>query len=50
MNESCDRHSSAKAKARVILPSGRMLYVCGHCSQTLDFGNEFIIEYDTATV
>ena len=42
----CDKHSSAWAKARVTLPSGGVLYVCGHCSNTLTFGDEYGIEYE----
>lgn len=42
----CDRHPSARAKARVTLPSGGVLYACGHCAQTLSFGTEFGIEYE----
>ena len=48
--QTCDRHPSARAQAKVILPSGGQLYVCGHCSQTLDFGTDFHIEYDVVTV
>jgi hypothetical protein len=45
----CDRHPSAPAKARIILPSGGVLYACGHCANTLDFGHDFLIEYEMAT-
>lgn len=45
MNECCDRHSSARAQARITLPSGGVLYVCGHCANTLSFGDDFLIEY-----
>jgi hypothetical protein len=48
--QTCDRHPSARAHAKVILPSGGILYTCGHCSQTLDFGAEFLIEYEMTTV
>lgn len=51
MNDhTCDRHPSAKAKARMLLPSGAVLYLCGHCSRTLDYEGEFTIEYETAKV
>jgi hypothetical protein len=50
MTEQCDRHPSARAQARIILPSGGMLYACGHCARTLSFGDEFLIEYDAVTV
>jgi len=46
----CDRHPSASAKARVLLPSLGELYFCLHCAHTLDFGPEFHIEYQTVTV
>lgn len=48
--QQCDRHPSAKAKARAILPSGGVLYTCQHCANTLNFGNDFLIEYETVTV
>jgi len=46
----CDRHSSARAQAKVILPSGGILYTCQHCADTLNFGDDFLIEYDMVTV
>jgi len=49
-NQTCDRHSSARAKARIILPSGGVLYCCGHCANTLDFGADFLIEYEMLSV
>ncbi len=49
-NQTCDRHSSARAQAKVTLPSGGVLYACGHCSQTLDFGADFLIEYEMTAV
>ena len=49
-SQKCDRHSSAWAKAKVTLPNGGVLYVCGHCSQALDFGHDYLIEYETVTV
>ena len=48
--ETCDRHSSARAQAKVILPSGAVLFVCGHCSQTLNFGDDYLIEYEMTAV
>jgi len=50
MDELCDRHPSARAQAKVTLPSGGVLFVCGHCSQTLNFGDDFLIEYAMTTV
>jgi len=46
----CDRNSSARAQAKVILPSGGILYTCQHCADTLNFGDDFLIEYDMVTV
>lgn len=49
-DQTCDRHSSAKAQARIILPSGGVLYACGHCARTWDYEGGFTIEYATVTV
>lgn len=49
-NQTCDKHPSARAQAKVTLPSGGTLYLCGHCAQTLDLGAEFWIEYEPVTV
>lgn len=46
----CDRHPSAWAKARVLLPSGGVLYTCQHCANTLNFGADYLIQYETVTV
>lgn len=46
----CDRHPSARAQARVIFPKLGTLYFCLHCAHTLDFGSDFHIDYETATV
>jgi hypothetical protein len=46
----CDRHQSARAQVRVLLPSLRELFFCGHCARTLHFGPEFYIEYEAVTV
>jgi len=43
--QSCDRHPSARAQARVIFPKLGTLYFCMHCANTLDFGDEFHIDY-----
>lgn len=50
MNEPCDRHPSARAKARLLLPNGGVLYLCGHCANTLDYDGEFTIVYEGLTV
>ena len=49
-NQVCDRHPSAKAKAKVTLPSGGVLYACGHCANTIEFGPDYTIEYETVSV
>lgn len=49
-NQTCDRHSSARAQARIILPSGGVLYVCQHCANTLNFGDDYLIEYDMVSL
>lgn len=46
----CDRHPSAKAQARVLLPSLGELYFCGHCMRTMHFGDDYHVEYGTVTV
>lgn len=49
-NQRCDRHPSAWAKAKVILPSLGTLYFCMHCVNALDFGPEYHIAYDAVSV
>lgn len=44
-NETCDRHPSAKANAKITFPSGGVLYTCQHCANTLNFGEDFLLEY-----
>lgn len=48
----CDRHPSAQAKARVLLPSLGVLYLCGHCADAFakSYDGEFHIQYETVTV
>jgi hypothetical protein len=46
----CDRHSSAWAKARVLLPSLRELFFCGHCMATIQIDGEYTVTYETVTV
>jgi hypothetical protein len=50
MDQVCDRHPSARAAARVLLPSLRELFFCGHCCRTLTFGPDYFIEYEAVTV
>jgi len=50
MNQVCDRHPSARAQVRVLLPNLGELFFCRHCATTLDFGKDFYIEYETVTV
>lgn len=49
-NQCCDRHPSARAKAKIILPSLGTLYFCQHCADTLNFGEDYYIAYETVTV
>lgn len=46
----CDRHPSAKAQARVLLPSLGELYACGHCAKTWELQGEFFIQYESTDV
>jgi hypothetical protein len=46
----CDRHPSAQAKARVLLPSLRELFFCGHCMATIQIDGEYTVTYETVTV
>ena len=48
--QTCDKHPSASAKARVILPNLGTLYFCQHCADTIDFGEDFHITYEEVTV
>jgi len=50
MNEYCDRHPSARAQARVLLPSLRELYACGHCAKTWELQGDYFVEYETVTI
>ncbi len=49
-DQTCDKHSSARAQARIVLPSGGVLYACGHCAHTWDYQGEFTIEYEAVRV
>jgi hypothetical protein len=50
--QQCDRHSSARAKARLILPSLGTLYFCQHCADAFEknYDGEFCMAYETVTV
>jgi hypothetical protein len=48
--QTCDKHPSASAKAKVILPSLGTLYFCKHCADTLDFGEDYHIAYEAVSV
>lgn len=50
--QQCDRHSSARAKARVLLPSLNVLYLCGHCcdAMALVYEGECHIQYEAVTL
>jgi hypothetical protein len=51
-NQKCDRHPSAWAKARLLLPSLGTLYWCGHCAAAFEqvYDGEFVMAYETVTV
>lgn len=51
-NQQCDKHPSARAKARVLFPNLCVLYLCGHCSNRFedDYTGPFHISYETVTV
>jgi hypothetical protein len=48
--QQCDRHPSAQAKARVLLPSLGTLYLCQHCANAIQLTGEYHITYETVTV
>ena len=48
MDQLCDRHPSARAQARILLPSLGELYLCRHCLHAFEQayeGKEFYIAY-----
>lgn len=48
----CDRHPSARAQARVLLPSLNVLYFCQHCANQFEgkYQGEFHIDYEAVTL
>jgi len=48
----CDRHASAWAKARVLLPSLNVLYLCAHCEKQFgrDYQGEYHVDYEAVTI
>jgi len=48
----CDKHPSAWAKARVILPTLGTLYWCGHCLDAFakQYDGEYHVAYEVVTV
>ena len=48
----CDRHPSAWAKAKVLLPSLNVLYWCSHCANAFEaeYQGEFYITYEAVNV
>lgn len=48
--QTCDRHPSAQAKARVLFPNLCYLYLCGHCTKTLPLTGDYNIQYEAVTV
>ena len=50
--QQCDRHPSARAKARIMFPNLTELYLCGHCCHAFEgsYHGEFYIAYEGVTV
>jgi len=50
--QTCDRHPSAQAKARVLFPNLCFLYMCQHCVDTRlrDYKGEYHVAYQTVEV
>jgi len=50
--QTCDRHQSAQAKARVLFPNLCILYFCQHCASKFEkqYNGEFVIAYETVTI
>lgn len=48
----CDRHSSARAVARVLLANLGELYLCGHCLKVRlpTYDGEYVVTYETVAV
>ena len=48
----CDKHPSAWAKARVILPTLGTLYFCARCANmfSTSYAGEFFISYEAVTL
>ena len=48
----CDRHSSAMAKGRVLFPSLNVLFLCGHCLNAFQksYAGEFHVTYEAVKV
>ena len=51
-NQVCDRHPSARAKARIMFPNLTELYLCGHCADHMGrtYQGEYYIAYEGVTV
>jgi len=48
--ETCDRHPSARAVARVLFPNLCLLYFCGHCIRTQPLTGQYHVTYEAVTV
>ena len=50
--QTCDRHPSAAAKARILLPSLGELFFCSHCLKAFEktYQGEFHVSYPAVTV
>lgn len=49
---SCDKHPSARAAARILFPNLCFLYLCQHCANAFgrDYQGQYHITYETVTV
>ncbi|QWY79716.1 hypothetical protein PP637_gp88 [Arthrobacter phage Persistence] len=50
--QTCDRHPSAAAKARVLFPNLGTLYLCQHCADAFGrtYHDDYHITYEPVTV
>lgn len=50
--QTCDKHPSAMAKARVLFPNLCTLYLCGHCANHFEdhYTGPFHITYEPVTL
>ena len=48
----CDRHPSARAAARILFPNLCLLYLCGHCVTAFGrtYHGEYHVTYEAVSV